>query len=325
MDITFHYYTTFILALTAGFNKEEAYKIAYSCQYVDDNTKSYTIYNRNRTLYNNIITQTFNPLLSEEEILNIYPVFHFLPGNYNSASKKRKDGQIDIMCTTPNNKLAKLVLRNALKEGDLYHIGVASHAFEDTWAHQNFSGTFNECNAVYSDIYNNFNNTSSDEISRYNHISFYHIGHLDILDVPDQFGKVWNDYRLKNCRICNNTRFLDAAKHLLIEYSAFFCKKDNEETLKNTWTKLGRKLKKALKQGQNHINNLCVLCEKEFGITIPEYDSKEWERNAFYINRWHKNYTSSSWYLFQEASKCYFNFINPFILKRRIMRSSIRQ
>lgn len=43
MDIEFHYWVNFIVAMVAGFLKEDAYKIAYSSQLTNYNTKSYTI------------------------------------------------------------------------------------------------------------------------------------------------------------------------------------------------------------------------------------------------------------------------------------------
>ncbi|MEW5746461.1 MAG: DUF6765 family protein [Nitrospirota bacterium] len=43
MDIEYHYYITFLIALRAGFKRDEAYKIAYASQYTDDNDTSYAI------------------------------------------------------------------------------------------------------------------------------------------------------------------------------------------------------------------------------------------------------------------------------------------
>ncbi len=34
MDIEYHFYITYIIALRAGFDKNTAYKIAYSSQYI---------------------------------------------------------------------------------------------------------------------------------------------------------------------------------------------------------------------------------------------------------------------------------------------------
>jgi hypothetical protein len=39
MDIEFHYYMTYITALRAGFRVDDAYTIAYSSQYDDNDTQ----------------------------------------------------------------------------------------------------------------------------------------------------------------------------------------------------------------------------------------------------------------------------------------------
>jgi hypothetical protein len=37
MDVEFHYYMTYLVAAKAGFGSDDAFKIAYTSQYVDDN------------------------------------------------------------------------------------------------------------------------------------------------------------------------------------------------------------------------------------------------------------------------------------------------
>jgi hypothetical protein len=43
MDREFHSYMTYIIALRAGFETDDAYTIAYSSQYTDDNDTPYEI------------------------------------------------------------------------------------------------------------------------------------------------------------------------------------------------------------------------------------------------------------------------------------------
>ncbi len=45
MDNEYHYYITYIIALRAGFERNDAFKIAYSSQYTDDNDKAFTVNN----------------------------------------------------------------------------------------------------------------------------------------------------------------------------------------------------------------------------------------------------------------------------------------
>ncbi len=103
MDTEFHYYINYVIALRAGFSPNTAYKIAYSAQYVDDNTEIYTVLQKtNLEQYSNIISQSINPILSVKDIISIYPVFHFIPGDeIIKTSKLRRDGECRYMTTTP--------------------------------------------------------------------------------------------------------------------------------------------------------------------------------------------------------------------------------
>ena len=81
MDIEFHYYTNYIIALAAGFSNEAAYKIAYSVQLLDDNTSKHTITLPNGIAYTNEISQTFDITMPVKRLYRIYRCFHFLPGD----------------------------------------------------------------------------------------------------------------------------------------------------------------------------------------------------------------------------------------------------
>ena len=134
MDIEFHYYVNYIIALQAGFTSPNAYRIAYSAQYIDDNTESYTILqNTNLSQYHHIITQSLNPTLSVKDIISIYPIFHFIPGNELwKSSNMRRAGECRHMSTTPNNKLARNCLITALQSNDKHWIDIASNSLINT-------------------------------------------------------------------------------------------------------------------------------------------------------------------------------------------------
>ena len=143
MDIEYHYYITFIIALRAGFRKEQAYKIAYSSQYTDDNDTTYIINEGREDTYENYISQTMDITKPQEERLRIYPIFHFMPGTSNEIwqlSPDRKDGKFHLLNTIPNNQNAIALLNDALLSGNVYRIGIATHMFADTFAHQNYVG-----------------------------------------------------------------------------------------------------------------------------------------------------------------------------------------
>jgi hypothetical protein len=210
MDIEFHYCVNYIIAIKAGLFPEIAQKIAYSAQYIDDNIDEYTILEKNTlSQYNNIITQSLNPTLNFKEILSIFPIFHFIPGNdILKSSTVRRDGLYRHMSTLPDCKIARNALKIALKSRDPYWIGIASHAYADTWAHQNFTGLKDEYNCIGKHKHNNPKFLQLDAC----------IGHIDLLQLPDLSNTIWYDYRLKDMKINNCSRFLDAAKHLFKMY-----------------------------------------------------------------------------------------------------------
>ena len=108
MDIEFHYYINYLIALPSMlvFNLKSQLKIAYSAQYVDDNTVLYNVisYDKN-TIYQSTPSQSFNPLIDIKTSIEIYPVFHFVPGDdVIKSSMLRRDGECRHMSTLPNSK-----------------------------------------------------------------------------------------------------------------------------------------------------------------------------------------------------------------------------
>ena len=93
MDKEFHYYITYFIALKAGFNEQNAYIIAYSSQYTDDNTAEYVINPETSSQYHTYISQTYDIFKPQEEHLRIYPVFHFMPGSGNELSARFRKTQ----------------------------------------------------------------------------------------------------------------------------------------------------------------------------------------------------------------------------------------
>ena len=91
MNIEFHYYLTKYLALEAGFDNNEAEIIAYSSQYVDDNSTQYKIKFPDGSAYENYMTQTKSITRPRKQLMRIYLLFHFMPGNPTSPKTRRKD------------------------------------------------------------------------------------------------------------------------------------------------------------------------------------------------------------------------------------------
>lgn len=315
MDTEFHYYVTYLIAIKAGFSCSDAYKIAYSSQYVDDNYDNVKIYNKEKKLiYRNILTQSYNGLLSREDANKIYPVYHFIPSGVHHCKSARADCKTHHLDTVPDNKNAISALHYALNSCNPYLIGIASHAFVDSWSHQNFTGT--------KDCYNAMPGMLRSMIAN--------IGHADAIADPDYIGYIWRDPRLVNQTIHNNQRFIFAALRLLEEYMLFF--KESRRMIKLMLKKTRSELLEAFgcstrflllnllflyKKRLKRYNALSVLYDK---LDIAPYSKKNWfnavvTKNMFSNLYYWKTvqYNQSEWYLFQCAARKHHEFIWPIL------------
>ncbi len=276
MDIEFHYYTNYIIALAAGFSNDAAYKIAYSAQLLDDNTTEHIITLQNGKIYTNQISQTYNITLPVKQLYRIYQNFHFLPG----------DNPLLPYQTTPNSHNAKRMIAAAMASNNPYLIGIASHAFADTWAHQNFSGRFDQMNAAQG----------------FPEILIPNIGHADFREQPDIVGLIWHDSR-HDLQINNCQRFIEAAQHLYYHY----CDSLNQPLL--SWGSLekmliycfGKATDSLFEANMNQpkrIKKYKEVCLEEFNIRIIDYVSGDWLNENQLQN----------WIAFQEGVKY---FLNP--------------
>ena len=176
----------------------------------DDNTVRFEVDEGKASSYRNYITQTVNILKPKRKLLRIYPIFHFIPGDPRSKTAFREDGMMHWLNTTPGSKNANKFLDAAMQADDLYRIGIATHAFADSWAHQNFVGYFSSFNSLGGPLDKAIPN----------------IGHAEAGHNPDHPTLVWTDKRLfqkrkgagsrkDSRRVDNKERFLDAAESLL--------------------------------------------------------------------------------------------------------------
>ncbi len=313
MDIEFHYYLTHIISKRAGFTEQEADTIAYASQYVDDNNIIFRINKGKPGDYWNFISQTMNILKPKHELLRIYPIFHFAPGDPAADSACRRDGKQHVLNTTPGNKNAEHLLDFAFtapEEIRLYQIGIATHVYADTWAHQNFVGWYDEFNGMGEVLPN--------------------IGHADAKHDPDYPAHLWKDRRLlpELSHINNIDRFMEAGKQLFQKYRAYLTKKGrNNGGLK--WPTLEKELVKAIGQIQANEEGKKgrILKYKKMAET-PDYDQYQWFEKAvrtkvrglpdfkkgfvrdhltFFRDRYEwknkKKYQETEWYRFQEAVK----------------------
>jgi len=327
VDVEFHYWITGIVARRAGFAEDEAQIVAYSSQYTDDNDISYAVVDEaGNQPYVNFVTQTMNILKPKAELMRIYPIFHFVPGDPLSWSAKRRDGKMHILNTTPDNALANELLAEAFRAPEdncLYRIGIATHACADTWAHQNFVG--------WNDSFNRLGAPKPN------------IGHTDAWYKPDRVGQEWRDSRLVRPEIVNRTRFLLAARCLFGHYCAYLDGLGQQYPQRPSWDDLEAELADAMSAGPDGGRRERVPTYKHMAPWLPEYDEHWWFGQAIrtevrgmrdlhdtlgslldhFMDKWpwlrarlgdryfwrpHAPKTSTHWYQFQRAAKAHERF-----------------
>ena len=206
MDVEFHYFVTYLVAARAGFDPASARTFAHACQEVDENDTVFEVDAGLPTAYRNYISQTVDILKPARTLMRIYPVFHFVPGEPQAPSAERRDGKMHWLNTTPGGRNAAELLECALAPSppDLYRAAVATHAYTDSWAHQNFVGAFD----VFNGLEGLVEKAAPD------------VGHADAGHSPDRVALVWRDPRLAAMggRVDNTARFLEAAgRHLQLQ------------------------------------------------------------------------------------------------------------
>jgi len=306
MDKEFHYYMTHLIAARSGFNPDEAGLIAKVCQATDENTQVYKVYVDNELVYSNYVSQTSDLLRPRYSRMRIYPVFHFIPGDIDFAGAQRADGNTRRLNTTPDSSLANRCIDDALASNDLYQIGIACHAYADTWAHQNFIG--------YNDRFNKFDGMLDWVIPN--------IGHADAKHAPDWPAHIWMDTRLiaVNQRINNKARFLEAAGRLFEKLASY----NGHQNIDTERDLLCRDLDIAISKAHENSGNkgkkyrveryrMLATYPQYNGTEIPAFKLTDWFNQAIwqdlefgdYYWRDPQNYRNSNWYVFQEAIKQY--------------------
>ncbi len=157
MEINFHYYVTYTAAVRAGFSKNEAVEVARAAQYVDE-CYDVTTQGTSRLIFSNMVDTLPFYYGKVRDILNIWPVFHFLPGNTARISADVDPGITNgkkvvaqapgLICGTESKATAAIVEAaktfwadaDATTQQKLLRVGITMHVLADTFAHQGFAG-----------------------------------------------------------------------------------------------------------------------------------------------------------------------------------------
>lgn len=248
MNVEFHYYAVHALALEAGLDSSFARDLAGASQYVDAATVALSL-RTPRGAYRVEPTQNYT-FWDEAVRSDVYLPFHFLPGDAAEAAARRLDGALNPYAVTPNGELAKGLLVDALRDKDPFIIGVALHAFADTWAHQNFSG-----------LMEGFNELPGSKVS-----ALPAAGHLHAMAKPDAPDGRWRDERLVDPDIDNASRFRQAARKIYRYLCVYAGKAFGDEDLvcdrlQEIWRK---------PDGQERLADYVI-----------EYGMESWDRDAW--------------------------------------------
>ncbi len=154
MQIDFHHGVTYLCARLAGFPHEDAQKIAYAAQYIDDATEASLIKFENGALFSYISSaHKMLDYRNFKELANhrVWMPFHFLPGNGGLPTGKEPSDQfIDKVICRPNSPIAQDMVRECIQQRTkpygLHRLGITMHVFADTWAHQGFAGVNHRVN-----------------------------------------------------------------------------------------------------------------------------------------------------------------------------------
>jgi len=262
----FHYYVIWYLAHSAGSSPEDAETIAISSQMVDDAKLPWRI---ERAPDEATLTEVpQNYLFWDQDIAtSVYLPFHFVPGDPQTVAARRSDKRSHELAVSHDSDNARSLLIEALRSEDLYRIGIALHAYADTWAHQNFTGTMDEFNAFWMKA------TSS--AMQFAASALPAVGHLQAGRIPDLPQATWEDPRLAPPyrSISNSARFLEAARMIYRFLSTSRRSSFDDESF------VLAPLEKLWKERRTARNDeLAIASDYVIYFDVPAYDPDRWFR-----------------------------------------------
>jgi hypothetical protein len=279
MQKDFHYDVIYALVKEAGYKEDEAYVIAHSSQYVDDNTdREYSVFDSNSefyvgfpdqigksgNLYFPIITQAVDiTALALSTQRYVFAPFHFLLGDNDVEINKIKNP----LCTTRGCQNAVRLIQDAKKSKDPYALGIALHTYADTWSHERFSAFHEDWNRVFKGgIFQNLPPN---------------VGHGEVYTRPDEISNSWTDERFGKSKIDNRERSLEASEEI---FKLIKKGKANWEDVRADFEAImnAKNLDERIKLVKNKYPNLESYNEDKWlneGLTftrdeseVPEYD-----------------------------------------------------
>lgn len=219
MEINFHYHVTYTAAVAAGFSTDDALVIARAAQYVDE-CEQITVQGNDVLFKGNILDTLSSSNDYIRRLLKIWPVFHFLPGDYTaiqaSVNPNLRTSTVPrvrmappLICGTESLLTAAIVDEakayyqsstgeSGAQTQGLQRVGITMHVLADTFAHQTFAGIplgcINEvrdvnhgkfCKELKRKWYFPFSYSPALTDSSFGYLGHGRIGHLP--DMPGKF------------------------------------------------------------------------------------------------------------------------------------------
>lgn len=187
MKLDSHYYRTYALLLDVGYSRRQARTTAWANQFVDDcRADNYESFQIGQRTYHPIYTQDYSRWASPHVQQNIYVPFHFTPG----LRLSRRGKGVNLFNVIERGRIVDDLLDLAIAEKDPYFLGVAIHAFQDSFSHQGFSGLHEDWNGGRGWPASLLPN----------------IGHCEFGTTPDEIDETWERFGKE---INNRQRFSD--------------------------------------------------------------------------------------------------------------------
>jgi hypothetical protein len=248
MQIDFHHAVTYVCARLAGFGAEDADVIGHSAQYVDDATSQGEIWFDNGMFFER--TASAHKTLdyrNSKALANhrVWLPFHFLPGNSGEPAPAEiptygKEEFLTRCICRPNSAPAQDLMRAVISRQDrpyaLHRLGIASHVYLDTWAHQGFVGYEHPVNEAtdldaerdaggdaFKEKLKGFFGAAFDEVAGRLVGGALPLGHGAVLSYPDRPYLRWSYTNGLGKRIQrdNPADFYDAVGHLYQQYRRY--------------------------------------------------------------------------------------------------------
>jgi hypothetical protein len=330
VDIDFHHAVTYVLARIAGFTHDDAAKVAYSAQYVDDAINDGTICFDNKAMYTRINSahKTVDPEnLSEVKNHLIWLPFHFLPGNGGTEEKGAVGDHFinKIVCLRGiKNPVACDMLEMTLavkdKPNGLHRLGITMHVYADTWAHQGFAGVLNDINEVDdpketgdSGVF--AGDLGTELVSWLAEKIVPPLGHGRAQGFPDMPFLSWQYTNGKNETIVrNNTDLFCEAADAMCQFMGRFNSGTETKLNEKDATEIRRLFTELKEKDSNKRHQAWVAAIKEgkfsFGPADISYDDKDknsWKAKALGtafdlpVHNYRDDFLNSDWKMYHDA------------------------